>query len=360
MIPVLKLTQERKPAELSHSANVLDKAGEQIRMFSNASTIDVPLLTSCPEREDKFMPNIFSGGSHLVKANADEQRRDIVDLLSRIGVFTNHFLVNFGCWLSDPSQKLWYDVATGLMMERGWAGIGFDSNHHLHLLRKVVVDRKRNNNVSLYAELLTGKTAPARLREKQVPLELDVLKVDIDSFDCDLARGILSDGFRPKMLHIEQAPVWPRGVRVEYKFGPRVRPYLGGCSCEAVVALGQEYGYILISAYDIDVTMIRSDLWHRHMLSKHFRSRIGCSTSCGTEFCRKTLPLPCAQWSNLFSNGKHEELAWTVAKTIAAGREGGRPGHTGNVAWVSSDHSDITLKIAAGKIKCVKNVSMPC
>eukprot|EP00802_Teleaulax_amphioxeia_P010268 Tamp_10294.p1 GENE.Tamp_10294~~Tamp_10294.p1 ORF type:complete len:414 (+),score=31.02 Tamp_10294:201-1442(+) len=329
---------------------------------SKILTVEVPLVTECfglGKNYDEFMPQIFAMNPDvLVKSDPDGQRRDIVDLLSSIGVFTNHFVVNFGCWLTGTQQSMWYDVATGLMMERGWAGLGFDAGKHLTLIRQVAVHRARQN-VTFIDELLTGETAARRLRAKNVPMELDLLKVDIDSFDCDLARGILLDGFRPKMLHIELSPVWPRGVRVEYKFGPKVKPFLGGCSCEAIAALGQEYGYMIISAYGIDVTMIRIDLWHEHGLAKFFRKRIGCSTSCGTEYCRQGLNMPCAKWSQLYDEGKHEELVRDVAQTIAAGREGcvggsaclqGRGGHAGNIAFVSSDHVNIKFLVSAGKL----------
>jgi hypothetical protein len=302
-----------------------------------------------------FMPQIFAAGSAvLVEGDADGQRRDIFELLSRVGVFTNRYVVNFGCRLTK-TESLWYDVATGLMMELGWAGLGFDSDSHLDLIRQVAEERNRHN-LTFIAELLTGETAPDRLRAYYVPIDLDLLKVDIDSFDCDLARGILLSGFRPKMLHLELSPVWPRGVRVEYRFGPKVVPFSGGCSCEAIAALGQEYGYMIISALGIDVTMIRSDLWHQHGLAKHFRGRIGCSPSCGTEYCRAGYNLPCARWSKLHDQGKHEELAREAAQIIASGivpAGHGHPGvlaHSGNIALVSSDHVDVKFLVSNGKM----------
>ena len=302
-----------------------------------------------------FMPQIFAADSAvLVEGDSDAQRRDIFELLSRVGVFTNRYVVNFGCRLTEM-DSLWYDVATGLMMELGWAGLGFDSDLHLHLIREVAEERNRHN-LTFIAELLTGATAPDRLRAYYVPLDLDLLKVDIDSFDCDLARGILLSGFRPKMLHLELSPVWPRGVRVEYRFGPKVVPFSGGCSCEAIAALGQEYGYMIISALGIDVTMIRSDLWHQHGLAKHFRGRIGCSPSCGTEYCRERYNLPCARWSKQYDLGKHQDLAREAAQIIASGivpAGHGHPGvlaHSGNIALVSSDHVDVKFLVSNGKI----------
>jgi hypothetical protein len=190
----------------------------------------------------EFMPQIFTSVFDVrVKSDADGLRKDLFDWLSTIGVFTNRYVVNFGCWLMgrEPNHSMWYDVATGLMMELGWAGLGFDSDSHLHFIREVAEERNRHN-LTFNAELLTGATAPDRLRAYYVPLDLDLLKVDIDSFDCDLARGILLSGFRPKMLHLELSPVWPRGVRVEYRFGPKVVPFSGGCSCEAIAALGAD------------------------------------------------------------------------------------------------------------------------
>ena len=348
-------------------------------------TLESPLVTECvglgpPKRwalahkvigsGREFMPQIFTSVSDVrVKSDADGLRKDLFDWLSTIGVFTNRYVVNFGCWLMgrEPNHSMWYDVATGLMMERGWSGLGFDIDSRLTLIRKVAAERNRHN-LTFIAELLTGETAPPHLRAYNVPIDLDLLKVDIDSFDCDLARGILLNGFRPKMLHIEFSPVWPRGVRVEYIYGPKVVPFVGGCSCEAVAALGQEYGYTIISAYGIDVTMIRSDLWHQHGLAKHLR-RFGCSPSCGTEYCREGHPytdvdgtikfesynLPCTKWSILYDQGRHEELVKDVAQLVATGS--GTLAHSGNIAHISSDHVDVEFLVSDGSARVVLSSS---
>ena len=115
----------------------------------------------------------------------------------------------------------------------------------------------------------------------------------------------------------------------------KVKPAMGGCSCEAIAALGQEYGYMVLSAYEIDVRMVQSDLWHRHSLAKQFRTRTGCSTSCGTESCRPGD-------KQLYGEGKHEEFVREIAQRIAR--------HSGNITLVSSDHVDLKLLVASGKV----------
>ena len=84
------------------------------------------------------MPQIFTSDSDVrVKSDADGLRKDIFDLLTTISVFKNRHVVNLGCWLMGrkPNHSMWYDVATGLKMERGWSGLGFDIDSRLTLPR---------------------------------------------------------------------------------------------------------------------------------------------------------------------------------------------------------------------------------
>eukprot|EP01062_Namystynia_karyoxenos_P037888 TRINITY_DN2755_c0_g1_i2.p1 TRINITY_DN2755_c0_g1~~TRINITY_DN2755_c0_g1_i2.p1 ORF type:complete len:350 (+),score=67.27 TRINITY_DN2755_c0_g1_i2:70-1050(+) len=143
-------------------------------------------------------------------------RRDIIDALESAGAFPRHFAVNFGAWLQSSTQPLWYDTATGVMLRRGWAGMAFDSEEHLQILRQRVEQEGRKNNITLHPVLLSAENVVSYLEKNADPEDLrqmGFLKVDVDSIDCDLAEAILRAGYRPVMLHRVRPPLARRAPR---------------------------------------------------------------------------------------------------------------------------------------------------
>lgn len=210
-------------------------------------------------------------------------RRNIFDTLFKLGFLTNKFAVNFGCRLVDKNfWGDWYDLAGALFLYRRWGGLCFDlypwpagllqnvSFHQIHLTP---------DNVANYLE-----------KNVTIPNDFDLLKIDIDSWECQLMRSILAGGFRPKIIHVEHmSRATIRNMIIETN---------KGCSCQAVISLGMEFGYELITAFAIDVTMVRGDIWRSSLYRRYFHRApdptVACSPSCGCAWCR----------------GKHECISW--------------------------------------------------
>ena len=288
----------------------------------------------CALAPDIFVRPRIPQGNERVQASF---RRDIFDSLTDI--FKNKIVVNFGAQFF-PGMSPWYDIASALLLKRGWNSFLFDTKSGLSTLRQAVKREQLSSHAHFHPILLTSKNAPEYLRSHHVPLNLDFLKVDIDSFDCDLARSLLQDGFRPTVLQIENAPQWPRGVVIEYSALGSKGP-TGGCSCDGIVALGIEFGYSVLTAFDIDVTLIRDDIWTTHKLGTIFKKRTGCSHSCGAAYCRAGNAI-CGRWLAMYKRGEHDALVRAAAKRAASNSRA--------VARVSSMHSDLCLSVQNGKI----------
>lgn len=280
-----------------------------------------------------------SDGLMLLQVTPEVLRREIFDLLSSAGIFTNRVAIDFGAGVSrsDP----WYDLATGVQLERLWAGINFDTAGRLKPLRELA--RMHNQTkMSFHPVKLLPSEAPSYLRRLKPapPSDVDLLKIDIDSYDCELLRALLNDGLRPKLLHLELTPLWPRGVRVEYEYGGP-GSFGDGCSCEAIVAIGEAHGYLTLSAHGIDVTMLRADLWGAHRLGAQINHRTTCSSSCGTAYCRRGASA-CHEWTQMYEAANHSGLLLEAAHVIAQ-----NPAAT---ASVTSDHTLHRVNVRRGHV----------
>jgi len=103
----------------------------------------------------------------------------------------NRFAANFGAndgKTSDPVAALYH---------AGWGGLAVElENIHCSKLEHNL----GSTNASLKCPLgVNPANVQALLEEARAPLEMDYLKVDIDSYDCDVLAAILAAGYRPKV-----------------------------------------------------------------------------------------------------------------------------------------------------------------
>ena len=105
-------------------------------------------------------------------------------------------------------------------------------------------------------------------------LPVDVLKVDIDSFDCDMARSVLERGFTPKLVWVEINWDIPPPLRLAKLFEPLgSNPWLTfrsqfeeqnlpffGCSLSYSVRMFGELGYELLQVDGLDAIFVHKSL----------------------------------------------------------------------------------------------------
>ena len=104
-----------------------------------------------------------------------------------------------------------------------------------------------------------------------------MLKIDIDSFDCDLLATLLTAGLRPKFLALEVNPNVPPPLHFSWRFDPAAPAVdlsinrsewdwmlpLFGCSLATQAAVAAEFGYGLVFFWGGDAVFARSDLLPR-------------------------------------------------------------------------------------------------
>eukprot|EP00747_Dinoflagellata_sp_TGD_P201777 gnl/TRDRNA2_/TRDRNA2_75251_c0_seq1.p1 gnl/TRDRNA2_/TRDRNA2_75251_c0~~gnl/TRDRNA2_/TRDRNA2_75251_c0_seq1.p1 ORF type:complete len:379 (-),score=43.89 gnl/TRDRNA2_/TRDRNA2_75251_c0_seq1:18-1154(-) len=96
--------------------------------------------------------------------------------------------------------------------------------------------------------------------------EFDVLKIDIDSHDCEILLAILDAGFRPKVIQMEVNVEIPLplifSVMVSERFNEQaVLSGLFGCSLALVASLADRFGYVMAQVgLTHDVTLVRREI----------------------------------------------------------------------------------------------------
>jgi len=122
----------------------------------------------------------------------------------------------------------------------------------------------------------TGEVEPhliaKHLISHGVPLELDFLKVDIDSFECEYLEALLLGGFKPKVIDIEVGASYPPPIkfRARYTAGSGVSlsaaklsatPF-SGCSLQEVMDLVKPFHYTLLQFPMEDAWLVKDEFAH--------------------------------------------------------------------------------------------------
>lgn len=139
-------------------------------------------------------------------------------------------------------------------LEIGWGDGGTNMTAHLLVNKNfsgVGVDAKPAKPGALkypvthYQEYVTPSSVKKYL--KDVPLDCDFFSLDIDSFDYDVARELLKNGFRPKTVCVEVNQRFGSKEVASFPYIDHPKIYhkltFNGCSIEKYRRLWAHYGY---------------------------------------------------------------------------------------------------------------------
>ena len=103
------------------------------------------------------------------------------------------------------------------------------------------------------------------------------IKIEIDSFDLDLLRGILLNKILPKVFSIEINELFPPPFRFEVKYTGEIVPCtspLFGCSLQSAVDLATEMNYSLVSLAFNNAFFVYNDLMRGNLKSYNLNSQL--------------------------------------------------------------------------------------
>lgn len=181
----------------------------------------------------------------------------ILYLLSRIGV-QSHYVVEVG--IEDGRQC----NSINLIRNFGWRGCLIEASDSW---AAKAAEYFREAGLTGQVRLLHATAKPENieqlLKEGEVPEQVDVLSIDIDSHDYWVWKAV--DGIRPGLVVIEyNASFGPeRSVTVPYAGSWKViSKYYHGASLTALARLGKQKGYLLAGCdtKGVNAFFVRADL----------------------------------------------------------------------------------------------------
>ena len=172
----------------------------------------------------------------------------ILDLLSE----TNHWCVEFGAmdgkYLSNTRNLIKNRKYSAVLIEGNKKHFSalqneYSSNHDIVTVNEYVGFTDSNN-----LDNILGKTS--------IPENFDLLSIDIDGNDYHVWKAI--NKYRPKIVCIEFNPTIPTEVDFVQPSDPQVSQ---GASLLALITLGKEKNYELVSIIGVNAIFVQSELY---------------------------------------------------------------------------------------------------
>ena len=177
----------------------------------------------------------------------------IAEMTRRLHIGTG-FFVEFG--VQDGSV-----CNTALLAANGWRGVYIEGDAAFaERLRQRYASSTRIKTVR---EFVTAENIAEIFARSVVPIEFDLLSIDIDGNDYWVWRGL--SGFRPRIVVIEYNAEHPPPERWVMKYDPAHRwdkTTYYGASLASFAALGESIGYTLVGTEKTGVNafFLRKDL----------------------------------------------------------------------------------------------------
>ena len=178
------------------------------------------------------------------------------EIFSRIGVGVRSF-VEFGAGDGTANNTI-------ALLDRGWSGLWIEAGGEKNaLLRASYAPEIAEGRLNLLPDLVTAENVEALFRRAAVPLEPDLLSIDIDSNDYWVWKAVV--GFRPRVVVIEYNAIYPPKTEWVRAYDPRARwdgtSYFGA-SLKSLELLGASKGYGLVGCTlsGVNAFFVRQDL----------------------------------------------------------------------------------------------------
>lgn len=160
-----------------------------------------------------------------------------------------------------------FECNTAFLLTQGWKGVWIDCS------ADAVCKARANFSqfpVNILCEVVNPGNVDSLLREHCQDNALDLLSIDIDSYDYHVWKSVVT--LRPRVVVVEYNASLPPHVSQTIPYRSDFRPQVGttyfGASLGALVTLAQQKGYSIVgcSVTGVNAFFVRNDL-----LADHFR-----------------------------------------------------------------------------------------
>lgn len=180
----------------------------------------------------------------------------LAEILRRVGT-TNRTFVEFGS--ADGMEN-----NTVLLLRLGWNGLWMDGDEEaITRAREYFAPEIRAKQLKAETAFITAENIEELFAAHGVPIEFDVLSIDIDYNDYHVWKALKS--YKPRVVVIEYNSMFPPGVEWVAEYRPDAvwdMTSKFGASLSAMESLGRQKGYTLVGSdvVGLNAFFVRNDL----------------------------------------------------------------------------------------------------
>lgn len=203
-----------------------------------------------PDNQSALPPTWLSSRARNVHSQFGED--GIIEaILERLGSKTG-WCVEFGAW-----DGRFMSNTHLLIAERGYSAVFIEGHpERVEILRQNFKDNPKVHALCRWVGWQGDGRLDSILADTPVPMEFDVLSVDIDGNDYHVWKAL--GAYRPKIVVIEFNPTMPNELDFVQPADVRVNI---GSSLKAVTRLGKEKGYELACVTSVNAVLVDSRLF---------------------------------------------------------------------------------------------------
>ena len=177
---------------------------------------------------------------------------DIIGTKSKVAI-------EFGAW-----DGFWLSNTALLWSQKGWKGVLLECDHTKAAQLKQRI--KGYNCIGIHAKVGTepNNRLEELLRSNNIPLQADLLSIDIDGDDYYVFQTL--DQLKPRVVICEYNPTFPTWLDIYSPYGT-----FSGCSVGALVRVAEQKGYKLVAITDVNCFFV---LQEDYPLFKEFETKL--------------------------------------------------------------------------------------
>lgn len=131
-------------------------------------------------------------------------------------------------------------------------------------------------NIKILYDYVWPETMGNILKEQNIPHnDIALVKIDVDSYDCNILHSLLKQNYTPNVLHVEFNPIFPPPIsfiptydaKQKFAWSPPLWVQSGpfyGCSLTALNEIATSFGYVLLQVEAWDAVFLKNNLVLQH------------------------------------------------------------------------------------------------
>jgi hypothetical protein len=244
-----------KPSKTRTKSNVrysLSSASTPINTVTTRPQVYPGDLLSPPENDTRFRRFLANFWDFTMKAKVTIPAGSSYHFLALSKLMSVLSLRHSSCSFVSVGGP---DMATQDVFKSAAMGLDFDLQY----------TTKRSGAVWQIGESLTPFEMVSVMKERNLPPDYDVIKLDFDGWECHLMEELFKGGFKPKVVIIELTPVYVPPLKFAMRYCPNYTVYDGlplfyGCSLQYAYDLLSNNGYSMLQYAALDGYWVRSAL----------------------------------------------------------------------------------------------------